>query len=148
MRSLDTIEFLDTHVCINNPYWQSSGIIISLCKCYIVNSDTLLGASFLGMLFLLVAEKSSELYEKPKRNKDWVTKKKYIEELMCGHQLFNCTPSFLCYFLLLSSSTTLSKGYINWMVPIKVHIIAMGGILCDVEYMKISCNLILADWHL
>ena len=30
--SLDTIEFLDTHVCINNPHLQSSGIIVFLCK--------------------------------------------------------------------------------------------------------------------
>ena len=30
--SLDTIEFSDTHVCINNPHSQSSGIIVFLCK--------------------------------------------------------------------------------------------------------------------
>ena len=29
---VDTIAFLDTHVYVNNPYWQSSGIIIILCK--------------------------------------------------------------------------------------------------------------------
>ena len=39
---LDTIAFLDTHTCINNPYWQSSGITINLCKYYIVISDTLI----------------------------------------------------------------------------------------------------------
>ena len=32
MTFLDTTEFLDTHVCINNPHWQSSGIIIFLYK--------------------------------------------------------------------------------------------------------------------
>ena len=31
---------------------------------------------------------------------------------------------------------------------IKVHNISMGGFLCDMENMKISCNLILAGWHL
>ena len=41
MASLETISFLDTHVCTNNPYWQISGIIIYLCKYYIVISDTL-----------------------------------------------------------------------------------------------------------
>ena len=41
------IEFLDTHVCISNPLWQSSGIIIFFCKYYIVISDTL-GSLFLG----------------------------------------------------------------------------------------------------
>ena len=34
------------------------------------------------------------------------------------------------------------------MAPIKMHNIAMGGILCDVENMKISCNLMLAGRHL
>ena len=33
------------------------------------------------------------------------------------------------------------------MVPIKIHNIAMDGVLCDVENMKISCNLILAGLH-
>ena len=37
------IAFLDTYVCINNPYWESSGIIITLCKYEIVISDTLIG---------------------------------------------------------------------------------------------------------
>ena len=73
MTSLDTTEFLDTHVCINNPHWQSSGIIIFLCKYYIVISDTLVG-SFLDVLFLLLAVILSELHEKPRR-KDWVTEK-------------------------------------------------------------------------
>ena len=73
MTFLDTTEFLDTHVCINNPHWQSSGIIIFLCKYYIVISDTLVG-SFLDMLFLLLAVILSELHEKPRR-KDWVTEK-------------------------------------------------------------------------
>ena len=41
---LDTTAFLDTHVYINSPYWQSSGIIIFLCKYHIVISDTLLGS--------------------------------------------------------------------------------------------------------
>ena len=35
--------FLDTHVCINNPHWQSSEIIVFLCKYYIVISNTLIG---------------------------------------------------------------------------------------------------------
>ena len=41
--SLDTIAFFDTYVYIKNPYWQSSRIIITLWKYYIVISDTLLG---------------------------------------------------------------------------------------------------------
>ena len=35
------------------------------------------------------------------------------------------------------------------MAPIKIYYdIAMGGILRNVENMKIPCNLILAGWHL
>ena len=34
--SLDTIEFLDAHVCINKTHWESSGIIVFLCKYYVV----------------------------------------------------------------------------------------------------------------
>ena len=67
---IDTIEFLDKHVCINNP--QSSGIIKFLCIYYIVILDTL-GGSFLDVVFLLLAVILSELHEKPRRNKDWVT---------------------------------------------------------------------------
>ena len=42
--SLDTIVYLDIHVCINNPYWQISEIITLLCKYCIVVSDTLIGS--------------------------------------------------------------------------------------------------------
>ena len=69
---IDTIEFLDKHVCINNP--QSSGIIIFLCIYYIVILDTL-GGSFLDVFFLLLAVILSELHEKPRSNKDSVTEK-------------------------------------------------------------------------
>ena len=48
--SLGTNAFLDTHVCIKNPYWQSSRIIKFFCK-YIVISDTLIIA--LGCVFLV-----------------------------------------------------------------------------------------------
>ena len=51
---LDTIEFFDTHACINNPHSEGSGIIIFLRKYYIVISDAL-GGSFLDALFLLFA---------------------------------------------------------------------------------------------
>ena len=68
------IEFLDTHVCINNPHWQHIGIIIIFCKYFIVILGTL-RVSFLDVLFLLLAVILSELYEKPRRNKDSVTEK-------------------------------------------------------------------------
>ena len=64
--SWDTIELLDTHVCINSPHWQRSGILIIFCKYCIVILDTLRGS------FLIIL---SELYEKRRRNEDSVTEK-------------------------------------------------------------------------
>ena len=96
--------FLDTHVCMNNPHWKSSRIIILLYKYYVVISDTLVG-SFLAVLFLLLAVILSELYEKPRRYKDWVTEKSTLMNLYEEHHFFHCTSSFPCLFLLLSSST-------------------------------------------
>ena len=130
-------------MCINNPHWQSSRIIIFLRKYYIVISDALVDF-VLDVLFLLLAVILSELYGKPRRNKDRVTEKSTKKNLCEGHHFFDCTPSFLCHFLLLSSSTPLPKWHTCRMASIKIHNIAMGGILCDVENMKISCNLILA----
>ena len=61
--------------CLNNPHWQSSGIIIFLCKHYIVISDTVVG-SFLDVLFFLLAVILSGLHDKPSKNQDWVTEKR------------------------------------------------------------------------
>ena len=71
--SLEKIEFSNTDVCIKNPHWQSSEIIIFMCEYDIIISDTLV-SSFLDVLFLLLAVILSELHEKPRRN-DWVTEK-------------------------------------------------------------------------
>ena len=83
---LETIEFLETHVVSSNSHWQSSGILIFWRKCCIVISDTLL-SSFLDVLFLLFAVILSGLHEEPRKNKDWVTEKKYIEEFVWGTSL-------------------------------------------------------------
>ena len=48
--------------CINNPHWQFSGIMIFLCKRYILISETLVG-SFLDVLFLLLAAILSGFYD-------------------------------------------------------------------------------------
>ena len=89
-----------THVCINNPHWQSRWIIKCICKYYIVTLHILVG-SFLEVLFLLLILISSELHEKPIRNKDRATEKSTSKNLWEEHHFFDCTPSFL----LLSSST-------------------------------------------
>ena len=59
--------------CINNPHWQSGGIII-LWKYYIAISSTMVG-SFLDVLFLSLVVTLSGTHEKPRRIKDWVTEK-------------------------------------------------------------------------
>ena len=100
--------------------------------------------SFLDVFFLLLAVILSELYGKLRRNTYWVTGKSAQKNLCEGHHFFDGTLSFLCHFLLLSSSTPLPKWRICWMAPIKIQNIATGGILCDVENMKFVCNLILA----
>ena len=132
------IEFLDTHICINNPHWQHSGIIIIFCKYFIVILGTL-RVSFLDVLFLLLAVIVSELYEKQRRNKDWATEESTRKDLCEGHHFFDLTRSFLCQFLLPYSFTIFPKWRTYWMVPIDIHI-AMGGNMCYVENMKISCN--------
>ena len=66
-------EFLDTF-CINNPHWESGGIIIFLYKYFIVISEKLVG-TFLDVLFLLLAAILPRLLEKQRSNKDWVTEK-------------------------------------------------------------------------
>ena len=60
------------HVCINNPHWQSSGIIIFLCKYYVASYFRYTDRFFLGCV-LFVTVIFSEFYEKPIRNKDWAT---------------------------------------------------------------------------
>ena len=42
--SLDTIAFLDIHICTKNQRGQTSGIVTFLCKYYVVISNTLLGS--------------------------------------------------------------------------------------------------------
>ena len=84
--SLDTIAF-DIHIYINNPHWQSSRIIIFLCKYYIVFSDTLRGSS--------MSFSCCSLYTKEER----LSYRKSTQENLCEvHHLLDCTPSFLCHF--------------------------------------------------
>ena len=124
--------------CINNSHWQSSGIIIFLCKYYVIIPDKLLDSS-LDVLFLLLAVILSGLHEKSRRNKDWVTEKNTlsIKELSEEHDFFDCMPFFLCHFLLLSSSflfvvfVLFFKKGTCWVAPIKMHNIAIGGNICD-----------------
>ena len=88
IESLITIVFLETHVCINKPCWQSSGITIISWKYW---------NRLLGVFFWLVTVIVSELHENP-RKKKLNYRKKYIEVFVWGISLFGCTPSFWCLF--------------------------------------------------
>ena len=128
IKSLDTTEFLDTHVWIDNTHWQNSRIILFLCKYDIVILDKLVG-SFLDVLFFLLTVILSELHEKPRLSYGKKTWKKLCE----GHYFFDCTNSFLCHFLLLFFvfSIPLPTWCVCWMAAKKMHNIARLGILCD-----------------
>ena len=107
-----TIEFLDTHVFINNPHWQSSGIIIFVCKYYTIISGTLVG-SFLDVL-LVLAGILSEVHEKPRR-KDWVTEKNTSKNFWRGYHFLTACPLFSVFLLPPSQVTYL------WNSPYKVE---------------------------
>ena len=97
------------------------------------------GRHFLGCgIFLAVT--LLHLYEKRRRNK--ATEQSTQKNLCKGHPFFDCTCSFLCHFLFSYSFTTFPKWCTYGMAPITVNI-AVGGTLCDLKNMKISCNLIL-----
>ena len=111
-----------THMCINNPHWQSSGIIIFLCKYYIVISDTLVG-SFLNVLFLLLAV-ISELHEKPKGIKIELQKK--VQRKICVRDITFLTARlpmlfFVAFFVY---TLPLPKWRTCWMVRyiIAIHL--------------------------
>ena len=133
-------------MCINNSHWQISGIIIFLRKYYIVILDTLVGF-FLDVLFLLLlAVVIIRALWETRTNKDWVTEK--VHRGICVRDINFWLQNFPSMsFLLLSSSTLLPKWRTCWMAPIKIHI-TIVGIPCGIENIKISWNLILADWHL
>ena len=106
--SLDTIAFLDTHLCIKNPYWRISGIIFFLRKYYIVISDNALGFVFLvaflaGCVFLV----SCCIIRTARKTKKEILscRKKCIEEFIWRTSLFwlyiYLLMSFLSLFYLL-----------------------------------------------
>ena len=137
--------------CINNPDWQSGGIIIFLCKYFIVISDLLVG-TFLNVLFLMLAV----ILRNQEGKNIQLQKKNCIEEFVWGTSLFSLhallsMSLFIAFFVY---SLPLSKWRTCW---IKIHNIAIEGILCDDIMSRLSkiwkslkylCNLILTGWHL
>ena len=98
--SLDTTEFLDTCVYLNNPHWQISGIIVLWRKYYIVISDKLIDF-FLDVLFLLLSLILWELHENPRRN-DWVTEKVHWSIWLRDIIFLTARPSFYVIFAVFS----------------------------------------------
>ena len=96
--SLDKIAFLDTHLCINNPYWQSSGIIIIFCKYYIVIWDTLIGSCMYFSCCLL------QYYQSFIR-KNWVPEKWTQKDLSGGYHFFWLQTLLLMSFFVAFLST-------------------------------------------
>ena len=117
------------HACMNNPHWQSSGIVIFLCKHDVVISDTLIG-SFLGV-FLVVARCNIIRASWETKKERLSYRKKCKEKFMWGTSFFFTArpPScvIFCRFLRLRYSVW---SHHEWTVK------------------NISCHLILADSHL
>ena len=98
------------YACINNPFWQSSGIIIIMCKFYIVISGKLIGP---WMCFLFLAVILSGLHENPRR-KDY--RKKYIQQFVWSSSLF-----WLHALLLMSLFATFSSLLPPVSTPLLKH---------------------------
>ena len=124
--SWDTIGFLDTHAIYTTHIdkWRNYYIFMQY---HIVISGTLV-RSFLDVLFLLLDVILTGPHEKPRRNKDWVTEKKYIEEFVCGASLLGLNALVSMSFCVLSSSiySPFPNWRTWWMASIKIHNIAMG----------------------
>ena len=99
-RKLDTIAFLDTHICIINPYWKSSEIIIFLCKYHIVISVTLAGT----LICFLVARCNIIRGLRETKKKRLSYRKNYIEVWDTSRSWQHAL--LLMSFLLLVLSTT------------------------------------------
>ena len=105
------------------------------------------GRIFLGYVLFVAHRNIIRALWETKKGTKIELQKKYMEEFVWGHHLF-WLQALLCHYMLLYSSSPLPKWRTCWMAPIKIYNIAMVGILCNVENMKVSCNLILAGWHL
>ena len=131
--SLNTIEFLDTRAFINNPLWQSSGILIFLCKFYIVVSDTLVG-SFLDVFFIACCNNIRTSWGNQKVD---IELQKKVHRGICVRDItFLTARSPFNAFLLLSSSTPFpfpNDALVEW--PLDTYI-AMGGILVMISWVN------------
>ena len=126
--------FRDTcmiHVCIKNPHWQNSEIMIFFCKYDVVISDILVG-SFLDVLYFFLTVILSELHETPRR-KERVTEKVYRRICARGITFLTALPSLLFFNFLLLSLFSLPPCHMTNLPnnPMKIHYNAMVSILRD-----------------
>ena len=119
MTSLNTNEFLYTYAFINNPHQQSSGVLIFLCKHYIVISDKLVGF-FLDVFFLLLAVILSELHDFMRNQKRKIELQRKVHRSICMRDITFLTARSPFYaFLLLSFSTPSpfpSDTFAKWLL--------------------------------
>ena len=105
------------------------GIIIFLCKYYVVLSD-LLAESFLDVFFLLLTVILSELHEKPRRIKIELQKKDHrrisVREITFLTTRLPFDVIFCCFLRLLPP-----LSQVTYVLNSSIHNISMGGILCD-----------------
>ena len=125
-----TIEFLDTSAFINNPHWQSSGILMFLCK-NLCSYFRYTGRLFFGYApFVPHCNTIRISWETKKERLSY--RKTCIEEFVWGISLFwlhaFLSMSFYWFLRLLPPSSQVmplrNDAY-------KDTYIAMGGILCD-----------------
>ena len=84
-----------------------------------------IGRPFLGCAVFVASCNIISFMRNQEGIKIELQKKKYKKELCERHHFFDCTPSRLYHFLLLSSSTLLRKSRTCWLIPIKIHNISM-----------------------
>ena len=118
--------------CINNPHWQSSGIITFLYKYYIVISDAMVGC----FLFFVAGCNIIRASWETKKELRLSYRKNYIREFVWGTQLFwlhallfmSLSVAFFrlsfCFFCCFLQVMYLLNGSCK-------DNIAMGSILCD-----------------
>ena len=117
---------------LHNPYWQSSRIIIILCKYYLVTSDTLIGSCMCFYCCSLRESKKKRLSYRKKNIEEFVWRtlfflaarppsyvafchffhplQFYVEKKLCSNPLFVYGPARTHIFVEYLSMAT-SKGY-------------------------------------
>ena len=103
-------------MCKQNPYWQRSGMIIFLCKYYIVTWATLIA---LGCVFLVARCNIIGVLWEAKKGR-LSCRKKHLEWEIVYH-IFGSISSFLCHFC----------RFFIYSLPYFTHILLRKKFLCS-----------------